>query len=119
MQPIVVHRPCAHGSGAVVDLAGRSQRCNREHSWEEAGAYCSRCAPQDGPSRYERRRVYQSSLHPEILSPSPRHLGAFEGERKRLMTAMAGSSETLARDIASFVWLCAFLIVLAFVAGAL
>lgn len=76
------------------------------------------CTRSTGPSRYERRRAYKKSLHPEIPSAVPRHLGTFDGERKRLAAA-PDPGETLARDLASFVWLCAFLLILAFVAGAL
>jgi hypothetical protein len=46
-------------------------------------------------------------------------LGAFDGERKRLTSTAADPAETLGRDLASLVWLCAFLTVVAFVVGAL
>lgn len=83
------------------------------------GDHVVTCTRLDGPSRYERRRAYKNSLHSEILSAGRRHLGTFDGERKRLSSAAVDPGETLGRDLASLAWLCAFLTVIAFIVGAL
>lgn len=77
------------------------------------------CSPVAGPSRYERRRAYKNAFHPQILPAGSRHLGDFDGRRKRLAPSLSADDGTIARDLTSLAWLCAFLIVVAFVVGAL
>lgn len=112
-----------HSTGresTVVDLHRRAEgRDRKEVGIEVDGTFHIRCTRLDGPSRYERRSANKSSLHPQILSDGRRHLGTFDGERKRLTSAAADPSATLGRDLASLLWLCAFLTVVAFVVGAL
>lgn len=78
------------------------------------------CSPLDGKSRFERRRANKSSPHPQIPSAGPRHLGIFDGERKRHARAASVAGEGgIACDLAGLGWTCAFLLVVAFVLGAL
>ncbi|CAI2936123.1 protein of unknown function [Aminobacter niigataensis] len=76
------------------------------------------CSRGPGPSRYERRRANQNPSHLKNL-PQSRYLGDFDSRCKRLAPAPTVVDDTLAKDLASLAWLCAFLVVVAFVVGAL